>query len=89
MEELLQILKERLLGAKLDDCISSSAYRDIASLITEIEQLNKHDVGRSLPHETEIEAAIAYEFFSLMLHQEFSIYWKHNNISNNPAIARL
>lgn len=45
MEELLQKLKERLLGAKLDDCISSGAYRDISQLITEIEQLHKHNVS--------------------------------------------
>ncbi len=44
MEELLQKLKERLLGAKLDDCISSGAYRDISQLITEIEQLALYNV---------------------------------------------
>lgn len=54
MEELMQKLKERLLGAKLDDCISSGAYCDIASLITEIEQLHKHIVSNSLPADVDM-----------------------------------
>lgn len=61
MEELLEKLKEKLLMAKLDDCISGTAFRDIASLVTQIEQLHKLNVMQAEGSDESEGAAVASE----------------------------
>jgi hypothetical protein len=45
MKDIIDLIRQRLNGARLDYCISPMAYRDVMELVDKLAQLQQHGVG--------------------------------------------
>jgi hypothetical protein len=44
MKDIIDLIRQRLNGARLDDCISPMAHKDVMELVDKLAQLQQHSV---------------------------------------------